>query len=156
MHPWLSRTPDVKPRFAGFILIVSVVGLAAACTASFDASTALDGQGSSGGGFGASSGAGADGPDGSIDVASDGDPGAPPQDFSSLCGVAGRDSDAAPSCVAGAEADGCTSTQGGGSAPVSSSCQLVASEAGVTATCGVSKTTSACPSPVDRTVAGAA
>ena len=125
MHPWLPR-----------ILIVSVVGLAAACNGAFNSD--VEGADSTGvGGFGASGGAGADGPDGSIDVASDGDPGAPPQDYSALCGLPGRDSDAAPSCVAGAEADGCTSTQGGGSSPVSSSCQLVASEAGVTATCGV-------------------
>ena len=130
----LSRMRSALP-----ILFAVLAGAAAACSMSLADNSPDGAYAAAGGGYGGGSGAGADEPDGSIDVASDGDPAPRPGDYSGLCGLTSpRPSDAGP-CVAGAEKDGCDPglqpTDGAPSTPAQT-CELVAAEGVLTPTCG--------------------
>src|SRR5262245_9096664 len=124
MRHWLPLT-----------LFFALPGIAAAC--SMSAADLLEpAREGSGGRASGEGGAGAQGPDGSIDVSSEGNPAPLPQDYSGLCGLGNDGQDAEAACVPGAETDGCTMVQPlDGDTPPTITCQLTASDGVVVPRC---------------------
>jgi hypothetical protein len=141
MLDWESFSELLLSRMRSTIahaLLIGLAGVAVACASMGSADEIGDRPAGVGGASTSGSGYGAEEPDGSIDVASDGDPAPNAKDYAGSCGLGAQNPrDAMPPCVAGAEHDGCTSLQPseGGMSSGYITCQLVATDGAVVPTC---------------------